>query len=137
MKYFLALLILGVCLSACRKEEVNHDAQIRLIPCKIRDYDSTFTFYIPSAFTPNGDGINDYWEPKSNGVALDSSRYFINILTKDGNILFSSASPSKFYGKGKNGKIVAEQSLCFYIEARNKITGESHAYTGSFLLYRW
>lgn len=136
MKYLLSLLISLAFLASCRKETLNRDAQIRLIPCKVNQFDSIYTFYIPNAFTPNGDDINDYWEPESNGVALDSSEYFINILNKGGEILFSSNKPAKYYGQGKNGKILAEQALCFYIEARNKLSGEKHSYTGSFVLYR-
>ena len=136
MRYVVLLAVAIGLFSACQKEHVKRDDQIRLIPCKVNQFDSTFTFYIPSAFTPNDDQINDYWEPKSNGVALDSSEYFINILNKGGEILFSSSTPAKYYGKGKNGKILAEQCLCFYIEARNKINGEKYSYTGSFILYR-
>ena len=47
-----------------------------------------FSFYIPSAFTPNGDGLNDVWKPIGNG--LDGSRYEMIVFNRWGDVIFRS-----------------------------------------------
>ncbi|TAL59717.1 MAG: T9SS type B sorting domain-containing protein [Bacteroidetes bacterium] len=136
MKYFLPVFAAVLFLSACHKEKRNPDDIIKKIAYKFYAADSSFTFYIPTGFTPNGDNINDYWEPESNSNVLDSSQYMINIFNKGGELLFSTATPAKYYGQGKNGKILSEQTLCFFIEVRDKLRGDKHTFKGQFILFR-
>ena len=100
---------------------------------KYRPGGNTFTFYIPSGFTPNGDGVNEYWEPKSN--FLDSSDYHIDIFDKSGKIVFKSDIPKKFDGKGPNGNLLPVQSLGYYIEAADKL-GEQYTFEGQFVIVK-
>jgi gliding motility-associated-like protein len=50
---------------------------------KVKDI---FTFYIPNAFTPNGDGYNDYFTPK--GISVDPDEYEEYIFDRWGNVVF-------------------------------------------------
>jgi gliding motility-associated-like protein len=134
MKYLFSMLLCGFILSGCsKKDEINPDDLItyekHVYLSKINSCDTIFTFFIPNGFTPNHDGINDYWEPKSCG--LDSSQYHIDILDKKGKIIFQSDVPTKYRGKGKDGYILAEQTLCYYIEARDRF-GNNYKYKGQF-----
>jgi gliding motility-associated-like protein len=137
MKHLLILFASVAILSGCsKKERTNPDDLITIkkyiylnkITC-----DTVFTFYIPNAFTPNADNINEFWEPKSN--YLDSSQYHIDIIDKRGKVVFKSDTPAKFDGEGKNGQLVAQQTLCYNIHAKDK-TGNSYKFKGQFVVIK-
>lgn len=47
-----------------------------------------FTFYMPTSFTPNGDGVNDCIRPCANGI--DKNNYKLTIYDRWGNIVFET-----------------------------------------------
>jgi gliding motility-associated-like protein len=47
-----------------------------------------FTFYIPDAFTPNGDNLNEYFAPK--GMNVDPDNYSEYIYDRWGNLIFQT-----------------------------------------------
>ncbi len=59
-----------------------------------------YTLFMPNAFTPNGDGLNDYFEFKLSGV---SSVHF-TIYDRWGGILFSSTALDARWDGKSNGK---------------------------------
>jgi len=140
----LIIVFIFVCLIvSCKKEKekVDYDSLISYqlltyktysINCNCDTGYVTYAFYVPNAFTPNGDGNNEYWEPKSCG--LDSSEYHISIFDKTGKIIFESTTPKKFDGRGKD-QIMSQQTFGFYIEAKDK-NGEYYNYQGKFILYQ-
>lgn len=136
MKYLWIISTAITFLAGCKKDTTNSDALITLTSyygINKTTRDTIFTFHIPSGFTPNGDNINEYWEPKSYG--LDSSHYRIDIFNKSGKIIFKSDTPAKFYGVGKGGILLPQQTLCFFIETKDK-SGEDHTFKGQFVLVR-
>ncbi|MDQ3110971.1 MAG: gliding motility-associated C-terminal domain-containing protein [Bacteroidota bacterium] len=56
-----------------------------------------FTLYVPNAFTPNEDGLNDFFIPVGNDV--DPDNYEMMIFDRWGNLIFES----KTWGEGWNG----------------------------------
>ena len=56
-----------------------------------------YGYYVPNAFTPNGDGINDEFLPLGNAIQLET--YDLQIFDRWGQQLFQSTDP----GKGWNG----------------------------------
>ena len=48
-------------------------------------------FYAPTAFTPNGDGLNDVWLPVVRGV----SEYALRITNRWGQLVFETADPDE------------------------------------------
>ena len=58
-----------------------------------------FAFYVPSSFSPNGDGDNDIWRPVGNGV--DVTEYLLEIYNRYGKLIFSTKS----YDQGWNGSV--------------------------------
>ena len=135
MKYLFPLFISTAVLFGCKKERTNPDDLItwrkyyRLdkITC-----DTIFAFYIPSAFTPNGDFINELWAPKSN--FLDSSKYHIDIFDKAGTIILSADGPVNWDGKKvRPGDVLPAQTFGYYIEATDK-KGGTYIFKGQFAL---
>jgi len=49
--------------------------------------------YIPTAFTPNGDGTNDIWKPVFD-EALSINHYNLQIFDRDGVMVFSTNEPT-------------------------------------------
>ena len=49
--------------------------------------------YIPNAFTPNGDGINDTWKPEFSDT-LNVKGYNLEIYDKSGVQVFKSTNPN-------------------------------------------
>ena len=47
-----------------------------------------FSFYVPNAFTPNGDGVNNGFNGKGEGIA----EYEMNIFDRWGELIFHSNS---------------------------------------------
>jgi gliding motility-associated-like protein len=63
-----------------------------------------FTMYIPNAFTPNGDGLNDIFQPK--GMGWKPDQYEFLIYDRWGNLIFKTND----YQKGWDGTI--KGNLC-------------------------
>lgn len=61
-----------------------------------------YTLYIPSAFTPNDDGINDYYH--ISGLNLTDEDFEFLIYDRWGHIVFQSSVPSKEWDGTVNGK---------------------------------
>lgn len=61
--------------------------------------DPEFTFYAPNSFTPNGDGLNDVWMPKGQGIDLNN--YSLAIYDRWGNLVFST----NVWGQGWDGQV--------------------------------
>lgn len=60
------------------------------------------SLYIPNAFTPNGDGINDFFGPE----AIDVSRYSLKIFNRWGEIIFTSNNLKNSWDGTFKGKTV-------------------------------
>jgi len=56
-----------------------------------------FSFFIPNAFTPDGDGINDRFAGKGEGFVT----YEMMIFNRWGEMIFHSLSPDEQWGTGK------------------------------------
>ncbi|MBL7963975.1 MAG: CotH kinase family protein [Flavobacteriales bacterium] len=50
-----------------------------------------YGYYVPNAFTPNGDGNNDVWLPLGN--AVDPTNYNLQVFDRWGRLIFESKDP--------------------------------------------
>lgn len=64
----------------------------------VRPKECLIGFYIPKAFTPNGDGLNEYFKPVIGGVIRE---YRFTIYDRWGNAVFTTRDPNK----GWDGKV--------------------------------
>jgi gliding motility-associated-like protein len=59
-----------------------------------------YTIYIPNTFTPNGDGLNDYFHAE--GISWEPGTYEMIIYNRWGNIVYQTTDPSQYWNGGYN-----------------------------------
>ncbi len=67
-------------------------------------------FYIPSAFTPNGDGINDSFGVKAEGIGL----FKLQIFNRWGELVFESDDIYKFWDGTYQGERITSTDVFVY-----------------------
>jgi gliding motility-associated-like protein len=105
---------------------------------KVKDI---FTFYIPSAFTPNGDDKNELFYPS--GVNVDPNNFSMMIFDRWGNLVFNTNKwyPAVNHGEGWNGTLnnggskdkVVMDVYVYRIRVK-EIDGPKHEYIGRITL---
>ena len=93
--------------------------------------ESDFTAYIPNAFTPNGDGLNDTFYPVMRGV----KQFELQIFDRWGTMIFASNSAEKVWDGTYQGQD-CKQDIYNYKLVLLNVKGEEKVYTGMLLLYR-
>ena len=95
-----------------------------------------FSIYIPNAFTPDGDGVNDVLQVESTG--LDESSFQIDVFDRWGGKVFSSEDPHEAWiGNRQGGEYFLPDGIYVYrVKARPLNSLESVLYEGSILLMR-
>ena len=74
-----------------------------------------FSYQLPNVITPNGDGINDVFEPKVTGLSLISGAKTV-IFNRWGNILHDTEDPLiQWDGKSKQTKMDCPPGTYFYV----------------------
>lgn len=103
--------------------------QIEDMQCKL---------YIPNAFSPNGDGVNDRFKPNSN---CDFREFEMRIFDRWGTLLFQSKNANEGWNGKYNGNEVASTAYVYYIRYRNvpqdtSVETFTEVATGNFALLR-
>jgi gliding motility-associated-like protein len=99
------------------------------VPVEVRSY---FTFYIPNAFTPDGNGINDTFH--GNGVGI--AEYKIWIFDRWGNLVFEADDINKGWnGTLKSGELSLQDVFVWKVNIKD-IFGKKHTYTGTAALVK-
>jgi gliding motility-associated-like protein len=98
--------------------------------------ETAFGLYIPSAFTPNGDGLNDFFKPE--GTGLDFSRYYMVVFNRWGELIFESEDFNHGWdGKSmRSGEFMPDGVYNYRIivgDAYNE--KDRHEYIGTVTLY--
>lgn len=85
-----------------------------------------FSFYVPNAFTPNGDGVNDYF--KGYGVAIN--KYLLNIYDRWGKLIYTTDDYDKPWDGRVNNNVV-QNDVYVYRIALTDLHNEKHTYVGN------
>jgi gliding motility-associated-like protein len=111
---------------------------------KIRVHDE-FAFYAPTAFTPNGDGLNDMFYVIGHGI--DKTQFYLVVYDRFGNKTFETTefdeeNPSKMAWDGssngsvlKGDKILTNGTYSWYCTFVD-FTGKPHEESGTVTLIR-
>ena len=95
--------------------------------------DPEFTFYIPNAFSPNGDGINDEFFGKGDYI----NSFEMDIFDRWGNLIFFSDDINKHWdGKANHGSDVAQQDVYVYVVKITDQKNLKHKYTGTVTIVK-
>ena len=91
-------------------------------------------FYIPNAFSPNGDGINDVFFVASNSV----SEYEIHIFNRWGDEVFTSKDPKEpWIGDNKgNGEYFIPNGVYNYVVRIKGFNTDTVKQSGTILIFR-
>ncbi|MBL7932983.1 MAG: gliding motility-associated C-terminal domain-containing protein, partial [Bacteroidia bacterium] len=98
---------------------------------KYIEVDIDYTMYVPNAFTPNGDDLNEIFLPVIRGTRF----YTLQVFNRWGQLIFSSSDPAKGWDGTYNGKDSPQGSYVWKIKlSTNK--GEEKISSGNVLLTR-
>lgn len=137
MKRFFPALLLLFFLAACSKKEsggadgnITYFTDFKLDPVT---GDTVYAIYMPNAFTPNGDGVNDFYFVYSN--TIDRDHFSMNICDRSQSPAFSSTD----INKGWSGKVTGQGNyapvgLYTVTLSVNDTSGEAHEYNYKVLL---
>jgi gliding motility-associated-like protein len=91
-------------------------------------------FWLPNAFTPNGDGRNEvFFDP---GFSMDFTGFNMRIFNRWGQLLFQSDTPSKPWdGSDGKGNLAPQGTYVYSLSVTNR-GGKRHDYNGTITLLR-
>ncbi len=92
-----------------------------------------YTFWAPTAFSPDDDGVNDIFLTK--GIGVDNSTFNLYIYDRWGELLFHSTDINKGWDGTVNGKKAEVGTYTWYVEFYDK-AGKFHTYSGNVILIR-
>jgi gliding motility-associated-like protein len=95
--------------------------------------DPEFTFYIPNAFSPNDDGVNDEFFGKGEFI----QDYEMSVFDRWGNLIFFADDISKHWdGKANGGSEMAQQDIYVYVVKIKDNKNQKHKYIGTVTLVK-
>jgi len=103
---------------------------------KLIEVKNDFNVFIPSSFSPNNDGINDFFMPVFSPYGLDKSSYELEIFDRWGKTLFISNDPNRGWdGTQYNIGIDALKNESYVYKLKFKDNkGKTYYKTGNVLL---
>ena len=95
-----------------------------------------FNLWIPTAFTPNQDGINDVWFMQ--GTDIDPNKFEVHIFNRWGQVIYHSTDINDpWVGDVNNGEYYAPDGVYTYrIVAHSLATDERQEFTGNLTIMR-
>ena len=92
-----------------------------------------YAIYIPNAFTPDENGLNDVFQPK--GVGIDEENYVMYIFDRWGELIFTSDNFRKGWdGTVKGSTKAVEDGVYVYKIIVRDLGGNEHKYVGHVTL---
>ncbi len=91
--------------------------------------------YLPNAFSPNGDGINDCFQPLF-PAGLEFLTYSLTIFNRWGAPVYSSTSPQACWNGTFRGKSAQAGVYVWVLESVNAVCRETDSRSGSVTLVR-
>lgn len=97
--------------------------------------DPDITLYVPNAFTPDGDGVNDFFFPKGEGI--DWSTFHMLIFDRWGNRIYETRDIGKPWdGSANGGSELAQQDVYAWKISVKDFKGADHRASGHVSLLK-
>ncbi len=93
-----------------------------------------YAYYVPNSFSPNGDGINDVWQPWANVVDLET--FELRIYDRWGQVIMETEDPMNSWDGTVNGSLVPGGVFAFHASVREGISKERHEVYGHVTVIR-
>ena len=92
------------------------------------------SIYIPNAFTPDGDGINDVWKIEANGVLT----FEVLVFNRWGDLVWTSKDQNQAWtgGRSNGGEYFLEDGVYNYLIKYTGVDGDAQKRAGSLSLMR-
>ncbi|MDR2979329.1 MAG: gliding motility-associated C-terminal domain-containing protein [Bacteroidales bacterium] len=92
------------------------------------------SFFVPSAFSPNGDGLNDLFKPEF--VTIDMTEFKMSIYDRWGTLIFYTENPDSGWNGTGNGKHTLNGAMFVYIIHYRDHFGKRHTVKGEVTVVR-
>jgi gliding motility-associated-like protein len=96
---------------------------------KVVEVQDVFLVYVPTAFTPDADGLNDMLKVIGNDIAPDNFHWMI--FDRWGEKIFDTTDPLKGWDGKLNGKVVENGVYNWMLRAQSAYTGINHDLVGT------
>ncbi len=91
-----------------------------------------YRFYMPNAFTPDGDGLNDVFKPTLFGV----HEYVFRVFDRWGQLLFETNNPEDGWNGYFKGSICPAEVYIYNIVFQDDVENNNLTYSGTFFLLK-
>lgn len=118
----------NVCLTA-----VNADGCQDSI-CKVIVINDIFLLFVPNAFTPDGNGKNEYFLPIIDGI--DPNSYELYVFDRWGEIVFQTKNPAEGWNGNHRGMKVKQDVYVWKIKVKDMETNKKREFYGHVTLLR-
>ncbi|MCF8258946.1 MAG: gliding motility-associated C-terminal domain-containing protein, partial [Flavobacteriales bacterium] len=100
------------------------------------EVDPLYTFYIPNAFTPDGDGTNDTWGPS--GANYEYESYNVQVYDRWGKLVWQTDNPGQQWNGTDQGSLepVRPGLFVYQFVVKQFNTFEPEKISGTITLYR-
>lgn len=105
---------------------LNDSLNVRLIDCSC-------VIFIPNAFTPDANGLNEYFSPS---ISCDPQRYSMQVFNRWGELLFESSDIQKGWDGTYKNKPCEPGLYLFIVSYSSVLKGIQPTSKGTFLLIR-
>jgi gliding motility-associated-like protein len=104
--------------------------------CHLVTIDGVFSLWVPNAFTPDGNGVNDYFY--ASGVGFDNADFEMMIFNRWGELIFESHNADIPWDGSVNGGSTRVQTevYAWKIVCRDEWTGDKKEFVGHVTLVR-
>jgi len=97
-----------------------------------------YILFAPLAFSPNGDGYNDYFFPK--GIGINDDEFHFYVYDRWGDLIYEHSGPYSSWigwdGHANDGIEIAQQDVYVWLIKNEDIDGEAHEYVGHVTLLK-
>ncbi|MFZ5553513.1 MAG: gliding motility-associated C-terminal domain-containing protein [Bacteroidota bacterium] len=94
---------------------------------------SDFAIYVPNAFTPNGDGQNDFFFPE--GIGIDPNNFEFMVFNRWGELIYQTENVNKPWDGTHKGQKSKQDVYVWKVKAFDSF-GNQHDYIGHVTLLR-